>query len=259
MCPPLYVLWHVVPRWQKVPASSHPGTIWNVDAEQPSLRERRRLSTRLEIARAAAELFTAQGATATTAEEIATAGGVSLRTFYRHFRTKEEAVAPLLEVGAEQWQAALRAGIAGMGAGKGADPGPVIARAIAAMLAPGDDGGEQLGWVRGLLVAARADPALAEVWSTVNSRSEAALKHLMAGLMPSADPFTLRLYAAAATAAIRLAFESWADDDAAPGAGDGTLADGSLTDGAGVARLAGDAFARLSQGLAKPPAPAARD
>ncbi|CBH46624.1 putative TetR family transcriptional regulator [Prescottella equi 103S] len=73
----------------------------------PSLTERRKAATQLEISRRAAELFSARGASAVTAEEIAAAAGIGLRTFYRYFRTKEEAVAPLLAGGVTGWIAYL--------------------------------------------------------------------------------------------------------------------------------------------------------
>lgn len=60
----------------------------------PDLRTRRRLETQEEIHRAAVELFEAQGVKATTVEEIATRAGVSPRTFFRHFASKEQAVLP---------------------------------------------------------------------------------------------------------------------------------------------------------------------
>ncbi|MYY83023.1 TetR family transcriptional regulator, partial [Streptomyces sp. SID335] len=74
-----------------------------------SLTERRKLATQLEIARAAAELFTARGTDGTTAEAIAGRAGVALRTFYRYFRTKQDAVGPLLAVGGDRWRAHLAA------------------------------------------------------------------------------------------------------------------------------------------------------
>lgn len=69
---------------------------------RPSLTERRKAETQLEIARTAATLFAERGA-AVTADEIARASGVALRTFYRYFRTKEEAVVPLLANGVREW------------------------------------------------------------------------------------------------------------------------------------------------------------
>lgn len=68
-------------------------------AARPSLTDRRRAETQLEIAITAAALFAERGVEGTGAEEIARASGVALRTFYRYFRTKEEAVAPLLAAG----------------------------------------------------------------------------------------------------------------------------------------------------------------
>ncbi|MCR8578755.1 TetR/AcrR family transcriptional regulator [Streptomyces sp. Isolate_219] len=47
------------------------------------MSERRRQETRLEIAEAAAALFSGQGYEATTVEGIALATGISLRAFYR--------------------------------------------------------------------------------------------------------------------------------------------------------------------------------
>lgn len=66
----------------KVPAVKH----------VPDLRERRRQDTRLEIARAALELFELHGSSATTVDEIARHAGVSPSTFFRCFATKEDSV-----------------------------------------------------------------------------------------------------------------------------------------------------------------------
>ncbi|MFI5660043.1 TetR family transcriptional regulator [Streptomyces sp. NPDC051684] len=67
--------------------------------ERPSLTERRRADLRFEIACEAVRLFTSQGVTATTGEQIAQAVGVSTRTLWRHFPTKEGCVLPLLAAG----------------------------------------------------------------------------------------------------------------------------------------------------------------
>lgn len=55
------------------------------------LRERRRLATRAEIEDVALDLFEKQGCEGTTVDDIAAAAGVSPRTFFRYFATKEDA------------------------------------------------------------------------------------------------------------------------------------------------------------------------
>ncbi|OON81742.1 TetR family transcriptional regulator [Streptomyces tsukubensis] len=53
-----------------------------------------RLKLRRGLAAAAMELFATKGYEATTVDEIAAAAGVARRTFFRHFRSKEEAIFP---------------------------------------------------------------------------------------------------------------------------------------------------------------------
>lgn len=57
----------------------------------PSLRERRRRETAREISLAALELFEEHGLSATV-DDIARAAGISPRTFFRYFPSKEDAV-----------------------------------------------------------------------------------------------------------------------------------------------------------------------
>ncbi|MER8043176.1 TetR family transcriptional regulator [Streptomyces sp. NPDC094032] len=179
-------------------------------ARAPSLTERRKAATQLDIARAAAELFTERGPDDTTAEDIAQRAGVALRTFYRYFRSKQDAVAPLLAGGADRWRAELAT----------TPPGTALPtaleRSIAASLAAEDEEAEEgLRWTRGLLRAAEHDPALRAVWFRVNQESEDRLRGVLAALAgPAADPLELRLTAAAATGAIRVALETWAETDA---------------------------------------------
>lgn len=174
-------------------------------SETASLTERRRAATQLEIARVAARLFTEHGAAGTTAEAIAAAAGIGLRTFYRYSRTKEDAVAPLLTVGGDAWRARLAA----------TEPGaaliPAVEAAIRGSLGESDDATvTDLPSVRGLLRAAAEDPDLAAVWYRVNRDSEARLLPVLTTIAPTADPLELRLVAAAATDAIRVALEAWA-------------------------------------------------
>lgn len=66
-----------------------------------SLRDRQRAQIRADIRRAAFRLFVERGYDAVTTEEIATAAGVSPRTFFRYVPTKEELLlAPVRHGGA---------------------------------------------------------------------------------------------------------------------------------------------------------------
>lgn len=66
-----------------------------------SLRDRQRAQIRADIRRAAFRLFIERGYDAVTTEEIASAAGVSPRTFFRHVPAKEELLlAPVRHGGA---------------------------------------------------------------------------------------------------------------------------------------------------------------
>ncbi|WP_329125580.1 TetR/AcrR family transcriptional regulator [Streptomyces sp. NBC_01465] len=177
---------------------------------QPSLTERRKAATQLDIARAAAALFAEQGPEATTAEEIAVRAGVALRTFYRYFRNKQDAIGPLLAAGGDAWRALLE------DAQPGADLRTTLEQAVTATLSvTGEYGDEQFETTRGLLRAAEDDAALRAVWYRVNQESEERLVPVLARLAgKDADPLEVRLAAAAATNAIRIAMETWAATDA---------------------------------------------
>ncbi|WP_409057572.1 TetR/AcrR family transcriptional regulator [Streptomyces sp. SYP-A7185] len=75
-------------------------------AGNPSDRRRRRL--RLEISRAACRLFCDRGVAATSGDRIAAAVGLSTRTIWRHFRSKESCAEPIVIEGVEWEMGALR-------------------------------------------------------------------------------------------------------------------------------------------------------
>ena len=58
-----------------------------------------RAEVRRDLVGAAVDLFTAQGYETTTVDEITAAAGVARRTFFRYFRSKEDAVSPDHEAG----------------------------------------------------------------------------------------------------------------------------------------------------------------
>ncbi|WP_040684773.1 TetR/AcrR family transcriptional regulator [Nocardiopsis halotolerans] len=172
-----------------------------------SLTERRKAATQMDIARAAAELFTEKGAEGTTTEEIAARAGVALRTFYRYFRSKQDAVGSLLSSGGDRWRALLARAGTDMGLARALE-----SAAVDSLSGAGGVGEEEgLRWTRGLLRAAQEDPALRAVWYRVNQESEQELLPVITRLAgPGADPLETRLLAAAATDAIRVALETWA-------------------------------------------------
>ncbi|MEU5085237.1 TetR family transcriptional regulator [Streptomyces sp. NPDC021356] len=175
-----------------------------------TLTERRKAATQLDIAHAAAELFATRGPDGTTAEEIARRAGVALRTFYRYFRSKQDAVSPLLADGADRWRSLLEA----------AEPGTPLPQALEnavsqALATPDDEAVQALLRTRGLLRAAADDPALRAVWYRVNQESEERLLPVLARLVgQDARSLEVRLAAAAATDAIRIALETWAGTEA---------------------------------------------
>ena len=76
---------------------------------QPSLRDRTRRAVQKEIGDAALNLFVSRGYDATTIDDIAAAVGMSPRSVFRYFATKEEIVVGKLKIGAEEMLDILRA------------------------------------------------------------------------------------------------------------------------------------------------------
>ncbi|BEK90131.1 TetR/AcrR family transcriptional regulator [Nocardia seriolae] len=185
---------------------------------RPSLAERRKSETRMEIARTAARLFATHGTSAVTADQIASESGVALRTFYRYARTKEESVEPLLAAGAQRWLAEIAEGPHRL---------PTLSEfeaAAAASMTPHDDH-DDLEITKGLLRAMDTDPVLRAIWHRINLESERDLHRILTELAgPQADPFRIRLTAAAAAGAVRVALELWAATDG-PAEGKGSPTD----------------------------------
>lgn len=74
---------------------------------KPGLRDRARRAMQAEIAHVAASLFIEHGYEATTIEDIAAAAGISPRSVFRYFPTKEELVVSKFDLTAEAMLAEL--------------------------------------------------------------------------------------------------------------------------------------------------------
>ncbi|MFE3601304.1 TetR/AcrR family transcriptional regulator [Streptomyces sp. NPDC059096] len=72
------------------------------------MSDERRRRLRLEISREASRLFWKQGVAATSGDEIAEAVGLSTRTIWRHFRSKESCAEPIVALGVEWEMRTLR-------------------------------------------------------------------------------------------------------------------------------------------------------
>ncbi|MFE6285828.1 TetR/AcrR family transcriptional regulator [Streptomyces sp. NPDC057877] len=211
----------------------------------PSLTERRKAATRMEIARAAARLFVTHGLRGTRAEDIAQAAGIAPRTFYRYFATKEEAVAPLYAAGAQRWAEAVRTAPAGLSVPQ------ALEHAVRHTLTPGAGvSAAAWEWARTLIRLARTSPGLRKVWAEVCQEAEGGLANVLAEreraerlaretaereraerlaretAVREEEPVApdnvadegavsphLRFAAAVASAAVRVAVESWAGSD----------------------------------------------
>lgn len=76
----------------------------------PTTIQRRSVKNREALLRAAQTLFRAQGFEATTIDQIAAGAGVSRRTFFRHFASKDAVVFPAAEERIARFRQGLRAG-----------------------------------------------------------------------------------------------------------------------------------------------------
>jgi AcrR family transcriptional regulator len=180
---------------------------------RPPLTERRRAETRMEIAEEAVRLFVAQGVAATTAEDIASSAGVSTRTLWRYFRSKEECVRPLLTTGLEiltqsleDWKGDCSLAEAIMSVHHG---GAVGARVEA---------------LRDLVRLCRDEPGLRAVWLEAHHDAEAAFAAMIADRTDRpADDLAVRLEAGVLNTALRIGVEDWAlrsDQSAGPSLGE---------------------------------------
>ncbi|MGX5209500.1 TetR/AcrR family transcriptional regulator [Streptomyces violaceus] len=164
------------------------------------MSEQRRARLRLEISREAARLFWEQGVAATSGDQIAEAVGLSTRTIWRHFRSKESCAEPIVMQGVvtllsvlRSWprQRSLEDHLAAELAGFRHEKPPV------------DMADEMLAMK--MIRLADTEPALRTAWLMACDQTERELRAIIADRLerPAGDP-EVRMHAAAAAAVVRV-------------------------------------------------------
>ncbi|MGP4014411.1 TetR/AcrR family transcriptional regulator [Saccharopolyspora sp. 5N708] len=164
---------------------------------RPPASDQQRQQQRLDISRHAVRLFREQGVAATTGEQIAGAAGVSERTLWRYFRSKESCVEPLLTKTIDAFQAVLRTW----------PPELELAEHLRAAYTPVlDSSGSDVEAVLAVVRMTHEEPALRAVYLVLRERAESAFADVLAERMRMpADALEVRMQAAATNAALRAA------------------------------------------------------
>ena len=169
------------------------------------LRERRRRDTLLDVSDAAIDLFERKGVQGTTVDDIAHAAGISQRTFFRYYPTKEHAVF----AGDEGFGTVMRETVAAIRGGA-----PVVAALEGGWMRLFDDFDARKGEHGRVLRVKRlihAEPsllalALANDAEHADELTDAAVDAAGA----DADVLIARALVAAVSTTTRLAFDEWA-------------------------------------------------
>ncbi|MBC9727275.1 TetR/AcrR family transcriptional regulator [Streptomyces sp. TRM68367] len=170
---------------------------------RPPLTEERKAEIRLEIARAAVDLFVTQGVTATTGEQIGQAVGVSSRTVWRYFPSKESCVRPLFSAGIDLTVACLRDWLPGQPLEQLFDQERTSEHGLI--------GGGDRNTVGALVRLTRTEPGLRAVWLQTHDEAEPVFARALAERAGQpADALRPTIRAAMFNATLRAAVEHYA-------------------------------------------------
>lgn len=162
--------------------------------------EQRRHRLRLEISREASRLFWEQGVDATSGDQIAAAVGLSTRTIWRHFRSKESCAEPIVTQGVDWEVSTLR------------DWPPELSleehfteRSRSYVRESGDAEQADDALAIKMILLADREPAIRTAWLMACDEVEREMAGIVATrLRLPADDLQVRLHAAAASAALRV-------------------------------------------------------
>jgi AcrR family transcriptional regulator len=166
-----------------------------------SAAEDKQSQARLRVSRHACELFWERGVAATTGDDIAAAAGLSTRTIWRYFRTKESCVEPVLALSAKRFIALANRWPAELSLADhmAADmvQNPLTDREIA----------DEVAALR-IATMSASEPALRTAYLMVHDEMERGFIPVVARrLRLPEDDLTVRLCAAAVTGAFRVVDE----------------------------------------------------
>lgn len=168
-------------------------------------RVRAREQNRAEVARVALDLFTERGFDHVTVDDIAAAAGISRRTFFRYFESKEAAALP----GAHEQISELRAALADQPRDE-----PLVERLRRATLSLIDESIDPAE-TRARLRIIASSPSVRAHSLEQQTHFEAELRQVIAEHLgvDEATHVGARVLAAAMIAAVRAAAEVWLDAD----------------------------------------------
>lgn len=167
------------------------------------MSEERRRRVRLEISREAARLFWAQGVEATSGDQIAEAVGLSTRTVWRHFRSKESCAEPVVARGVAWEMATLRDWPRQLSL---EDQFTAQMGVYARQAGPFELADQDLAMK--MILLADKEPALRTAWLMACDQMEREMAQIVGDRLrlPPQD-LDVRLHAAAASAALRVVSE----------------------------------------------------
>ena len=175
------------------------------DAKPPGLREFKRQQTRQRILEVGLESFLAKGYEATTLDEIAAAAGISRRTFFYYFKSKDDILLGYLQVYAQ----AIKSSVTEM---QPEQPPLTTAKAALLKLIAGFQEAKMMATARLM----QQSEALRSRRNVGYLQFEQAVYEGLCALYPERDGDGLKLVAMISISGLRLAVDNWLRKDGKP-------------------------------------------